>query len=123
MKGKIHRDSVWNKYDKHCGYCGKELKTIKEMQVDHITPKWMKAKNLETFNEVLSETNLMPSCRSCNHYKRGDTLEQFRHKMKTLHQRCCSHYIGKVELDFGVVSITPFDGVFFFEKFGGQDNE
>ena len=29
---------VWNKYNKHCAYCGKYLK-YEDMQVDHCIPK------------------------------------------------------------------------------------
>lgn len=109
---KINRASVYEKYSGHCGYCGKSIK-LKDMQVDHIEPK---CNGFKDYYKVYSEDNLMPSCRSCNHYKRGDNLEQFRSKMKTLHERVCSHYIGKVALDYGIVNITPFDGEFYFEK-------
>lgn len=110
---KIDRQMVYEKCGCKCGYCGKDLK-IKEMQVDHISPQWMAGcypnKDINDFS------NLMPTCRRCNHYKRGDTLEEFRRKMKTLHERVCSHYIGKVALDFGIVNITPFNGKFYFEQ-------
>ena len=38
MNKKI-REIVYQKYGGHCGYCGRELKTIRDMQVDHIEPK------------------------------------------------------------------------------------
>lgn len=109
---KIDRQKVYEKYGCKCGYCGRDLK-IKEMQVDHITPQCMRNNYLDT--DINDFINLMPTCRRCNHYKRGDNLEQFRRKMKTLHERVCSHYIGKVALDFGIVKITPFSGRFYFE--------
>lgn len=115
---KINREEIHKKYSGHCSYCGKEL-TLKEMQVDHMLPKWRlseKRATLELYEEIYSETNLMPACRRCNHYKRGDDLEGFRAKMKTLHERVCSHYIGKVALDYGIVKVEPFDGTFYFEK-------
>jgi hypothetical protein len=90
------------------------------MQVDHIKPKWLlednQYKNAVSFEEIHSYDNLMPTCRRCNHYKRGDSLEGYREKLKTLHERVCSHYIGKVALDYGIVKIEPFDGIFYFEK-------
>lgn len=111
---KIDRIKVYEKYDKHCGYCGK-LITLKDMQVDHILPLCVRGYTHldKDFND---DENLMPSCRRCNHYKRGDNLEQFRNKMKTLHERVVSHYIGKVALDYSIVTISPFDGKFYFEK-------
>lgn len=114
---KINRQEVLEKYGNKCGYCGKEL-NLKTMQVDHIEPKWnVNQSNFKTINEI---DNLMPTCRRCNHYKRGDNLKQFRNKMQTLHERVCSHYIGKVALDYGIVEIQPFDGKFFFERIGGE---
>lgn len=111
MKTKIDRSSVYSKYNGHCGYCGKAIE-FKDMQVDHISPQWS-AKD-ESVHHV---DNLMPSCRRCNHYKRGFDLEGFRKLMGTLHERVCSHYIGKVALDYGVVTLHPFDGLFYFEKY------
>lgn len=31
------RIAVWEKYNKHCAYCGKEIE-YKQMQIDHIEP-------------------------------------------------------------------------------------
>jgi len=112
---KINRLEVYNKFNQHCGYCGDNIRFIKDMQVDHITPKWM-FENGYKIGDMDNEYNLMPTCRTCNHYKRGDDLEQFRYKMKTLHERVCSHYIGKVALKFGIVTLNKFDGKFYFEK-------
>lgn len=107
-KLKIDRQQVYNKCNGHCAYCGKEIK-YKDMQVDHIWPQHLGGAD----NRI---TNLNPSCRRCNHYKRGETLHAFRITMSTLHTRVCSHYIGKVAIDYNIVSITPFDGKFYFEK-------
>lgn len=112
MGNKIDRGKIYEKYGGHCGYCGK-LITLKEMQVDHIEPK---CNGFRDYNKVYNEGNLMPTCRRCNHYKRGDNLEQFRFKMKSLHERVVSHYIGKVALDYDIVTLSPFDGIFYFEK-------
>ncbi len=114
------RQKVWLKYNKHCGYCGKVLE-YKDMQVDHITPK-------EIYNwKILGERfrmnsfdNLMPSCRSCNHYKRAEGLEGFRQLMKTLHERIQGLYIGKVAINYGIIEIKPFGGIFYFEMSGSE---
>ena len=112
---KVDRNRVYEKCNDHCGYCGKKLETIKDMQVDHIDPQW-RAVTKEQKDRINAFDNLMPSCRRCNHYKRSDNLEQFRRKMATLHNRVCDHYIGKVAIDFGMVDIRAFDGKFHFEK-------
>jgi len=63
-----------------------------------------------------SSENLMPSCRRCNHYKREQDLEGFRILMKTLHERLRSQYTIKVAINYGIVTIKPFGGKFFFEE-------
>ena len=103
------REKIWLKYNKHCAYCGKELE-YKEMQVDHIFPKRLHPKNVNNFD------NLNPSCRRCNHYKRCYLLEEFRELLKSLHVRVKKQYITKVAIDYGIVVLKPFDGVFHFEK-------
>ena len=37
MIGKELRKFVWNKYNGHCAYCGKEI-DMKQLRVDHINP-------------------------------------------------------------------------------------
>lgn len=117
MTVKEERIIIYNKYNGHCAYCGKEI-TFKQMQVDHMTPKYQKADPLYfgvTINIDCIE-NKMPSCRRCNHYKRASSVESFRASMVKLHQRIADHYINKVAVDFGMLTIKPFDGLFYFEK-------
>lgn len=104
---KINREQVHRKYGGHCAYCGQVI-TIKQMQVDHVWPKCLGG------NDDI--TNLAPSCRQCNHYKRADSLQGFRITMKTLHERIQKIYIHKVAVNFGMASIAPWDGLFYFEK-------
>ena len=101
------RDEVYLKYDKHCAYCGKEI-TIEKMQIDHIISKRLGGtNNLE---------NLNPSCRRCNYYKAGNTLEGFRKALLTLHERLLKVYIVRIAIDYGLLELKPFNGVFYFEK-------
>lgn len=106
------REQIFLFTDSHCGYCGEKFESIKEMQVDHILPV-VQQNLVDDINDI---QNLMPSCRSCNHYKRTFGLEGFRERMLTLHTRVCSHYIGKVALKYRIVELKPFNGAFFFEK-------
>ena len=112
---KINRQSVYSKYNQCCGYCGNELPNIKDMQVDHIVPKWKYTEGYVQ-GDMNEESNLMPTCRTCNHYKRGYSLEEFRKLMLTLHERVSSQYITKVAIRYGIVHISPFSGKFHFEK-------
>jgi hypothetical protein len=43
--------------------------------------------------------------------------------MKTLHERLGAIYILKVAVDFGLATIKPFDGLFYFEKIKEQDKQ
>lgn len=90
------------------------------MQVDHMKPQYYSkisplhgGASTEDINHI---DNLMPSCRRCNHYKRADDVEMFRRTMSTLHKRIENHYINKVAIDHGMMTIKPFDGTFYFEK-------
>ena len=127
---KANRLGVYKKYHGHCAYCGKRIR-LDEMQIDHIHPKalshfykslemiklhGLKGKNVDSFE------NLNPSCRRCNHYKRSLTLEEFRTDLLgNLHERVLNHYTVKVAVDYGIITIKPFNKVFYFERF--QDKE
>ena len=116
MKKSLRID-VYQKYNGHCAYCGKSIE-YEDMQVDHYYPK--RSSNyimvIHEIEDIDALSNLMPSCRRCNHYKRSYLPEDFRNLMKTLHERVEQNYIAKVAIDFGIVKIYPFDGVFYFEK-------
>ncbi len=100
------RKKVHDKYHGGCAYCGQYV-PYKDMQVDHVTPKCNGGTN--------DIDNLMPSCRSCNHYKRAYNLEQFRDAMQTIHKRVIQIYICKVAERYGIINVRPFDGRFYFE--------
>lgn len=110
------REKVFQKFDGHCAYCGKKME-YKQMQVDHYYPQ-CKARFYERRCkiDVHAEENLMPTCRRCNHYKRAASPGQFRKLMKTLHERLEQIYILNVAIDFGMATVKPFDGLFYFER-------
>ena len=121
---KIDRKAVYDKFNGHCAYCGNPIH-FEAFQVDHIVPKHLGHfyKSITMKNHVNGKgenvdslENLFPSCRRCNHYKRGETLQSFRVTMETLHKRIMDIYICKVAKDYGIISIKPFDGLFYFER-------
>jgi len=112
----INRLDVLNKYERHCAYCGKVI-TLKTMQVDHIIPK---SRSQHMNISVNDFSNLNPACKSCNYYKTSYTIEEFRHLIKTLHDRIVIPYINRVAIDYGVITVTPFDGIFYFEKYNKE---
>lgn len=118
------RELIWNKYEKHCAYCGKTIE-YKDMQVDHVFPQarkhWLESEKMRIIENIKDSDinhidNLMPSCRMCNHYKRAMSLEFYREQLKTLHERLIKPYINRVGIDYKVIQIKPFDGIFYFEK-------
>ena len=118
------RHIVYDKMNGHCAYCGCDLK-FKDMQVDHVVP-------LSGWSVQGSDTldNMLPACRSCNHYKGTYSLEHFRHAVEAMPfvlERDCVTYRNAVR--FGLVKPDPHPVAFYFEKIartelleGGTDN-
>lgn len=102
------REAVYKKMGGHCAYCGQEI-TLREMQIDHVIP--IKQSGLNTMD------NLLPACRSCNHYKDTMTVERFRamleRELEILEKNSVAY---RNAVRFGLVIPTPHKIVFFFEK-------
>lgn len=110
------REQIYQKFGGRCAYCGRAIEYA-GMQVDHYYPQCKATFYARRFKiDVHAETNLMPTCRRCNHYKRARTPRQFKDLMRTLHERLEAIYILKVAVDFGIATLQPFDGRFYFEK-------
>lgn len=112
---KEEREKIYNKYNGHCAYCGKKIE-YKEMQVDHIQPKFLADRGYISKEVIESEDNLAPACRRCNHYKRANSLETFRKYVSDIPKKLSNEYICKVGLDYGLVEFHPRRVEFFFEK-------
>lgn len=74
---KNERQTIYNKCDGHCAYCGKEI-IISEMQVDHVIPMEFYESYKAIGKDIDTIGNMLPACRSCNNYKSTLTLEKFR---------------------------------------------
>lgn len=108
---KAEREKVYRKYNGRCAYCGKEIEH-KDMQVDHFVP-------LEGYSQKGTNDfdNLMPSCRSCNHYKRANSLEGWRKMIESIPDKLeRDSYIYRVALDYGLVQANPHKVKFYFEE-------
>ncbi len=110
---KTKRIEVWNKYNKHCAYCGCEL-TYEEFNVDHIQSK-LHHEYYGLDNQDRMD-NLNPSCRQCNFYKSGGTIEQFRKNLSTLHERLNKLFIVRIAVKYGILEYKNHDDRFYFEK-------
>lgn len=108
---KSERMDIYNKTNGRCAYCGFELR-YEDMQVDHIVP-------LNGWSQKGSDTidNMLPACRSCNHYKSRSTLEGFRKMVEAMPDvlmRDSVTYRNAVR--FGLVTPSKHQVKFYFEQ-------
>ncbi len=106
------REAVYKKYDGHCAYCGREI-AYKDMQVDHFLP--LRAWGIEE-SGTDDISNLMPSCRMCNHYKRANSLEVFRRYIQEIPKKLRENYIYKIGVVYGNVVENERPILFYFER-------
>ena len=115
------RELVWNKYNKHCAYCGSKIE-LKDMQVDHIKPlargqppALRKMMGIEVGNDNIENYN--PSCRACNFRKGMLTIEEFREVivkgMDVLEKNFTYRLMRKYML---IAEVSPRKVEFFFER-------
>lgn len=109
------REQVYKKCNGHCAYCGCKLE-YKNMQVDHVVP-------LNGWSEQGEDTieNMLPACRSCNHYKSRSTLEGFRKMVESMPDtlmRDSNTYKNAVR--FGLVIPNKKSIQFYFETIDDQ---
>lgn len=104
---KAERTEIHNKYDGHCAYCGCEI-DISKMQVDHVKP--LRIGGTDTMD------NMMPACRSCNHYKATFDVEGFRNYLSGISHRLMRDSIPfQVGIRFGLIKHMKDDVTFYFE--------
>jgi len=127
---KMMRRLVYEKYNGHCAYCGKEI-DMKAMQVDHIIPMMYAEYGTKEHREAVQQMivdgrmdsidNLMPACRACNFYKSMNDLEHFRRRISDeLDRSCRSTFQTRLAMQYGMIKYEPWDGKFWFERFEGD---
>lgn len=112
LRTKIVRETVYNKCNGHCAYCGIDI-DIKTMQIDHIHPKVYGGSNYYY--------NLNPSCKYCNNYKCFYGISQLRKALNTMFNERLEYLFKsktkmQVAINFGIVKPQKWDGLFYFEK-------
>ncbi|WP_298023587.1 HNH endonuclease [uncultured Dysosmobacter sp.] len=114
------REAVYQKTGGRCAYCGQEI-TRQEMQLDHVKPVKL-YEELDGGAGLNDLENILPACRSCNHYKHTFTLEKFRaalERMPAVLERDSVTYRNAVR--FGLVQPTPHKVRFYFETMKAGD--
>lgn len=105
---KQERQTILQKTNWHCAYCGVEL-GFNGFQVDHVVPLRLGGKD--------EMENMLPACRSCNHYKRGNSLEGWRRMLEQMPEVLRrDSYIYRQAVKFGLVMPTPKKVKFYFEQ-------
>lgn len=101
------RREVYEMYDGHCAYCGKEI-DITEMQVDHV-----QSVKLGGADEI---ENYRPACHSCNFYKSTMSVEGLREQLSLIPGRLEKLLTFRLALAHGLVRITGKPVKFYFEE-------
>ncbi len=95
-----------------CGYCG--LGSAR-MQIDHVIP--IERAHLHRGLDPNDESNLMPSCFSCNNYKNVLCIESFRAHIQDCVRKAREHSMNfRFAERFGLVKVTGEKVVFHFER-------
>lgn len=106
------RELVFNKYNKHCAYCGCELE-YKDMQVDHINSYY-----INTYygkNDNIDISNLNPSCRMCNFYKSTMTIEKFREQLGLIVDRLNKDFTYRLAKKYKIIEEKEIKIKFYYE--------
>ncbi len=108
---KTERQQVYRKCNGHCAYCGSRLK-YEDMHIDHVIP-------LNGYTEQGTDmlSNMLPACRSCNHYKASQPLENFRRAIERMPEKLMRDSVTyKIAVRYGLVKPKRKKIVFYFEK-------
>lgn len=112
---KAERLLIYDKCNRRCAYCGCDIE-YKDMQVDHVKPL-----RVGGADEL---SNMLPACRSCNHYKATLGVEDFKKYIegipKRLNRDSIPYAVGK---RFGIVEENHKLIVFWFEELGIEVGE
>lgn len=102
------RRAVYNKTDGHCAYCGRKI-ILAQTQVDHVVP--LHLGGADTIE------NMLPACRSCNHYKGTLSLDRFRRCLENMPDVLDRDSVTyRIARRFGLVVSNPHPVKFYFER-------
>ena len=123
---KAKREAVYAKYGGHCAYCGRPI-AYKDMQVDHYIPQSLDfifaGGKYEGISSADDLQNLMPACRTCNHYKRAHSIEVFRDYIQEIPRKLRENYIYKIGVIYGNIIENEKPIKFYFEEVNTNGSE
>lgn len=102
------KNKLFNMFGGRCAYCGTKLKNMGAMQADHkVPPALGGADTME---------NLLPACKSCNHYKRTFDVEGFRKYLSGIPRRLVRDDVAfNAAVRYGLVKFMSDRVTFYFE--------
>lgn len=105
---KAERKIIYDRCAGHCAYCGCEIE-YENMQVDHVKPLRIGGED--------ELDNMLPACRSCNHYKSTLDVEGFRKYLEGIPNRLMRDSIPfQVAARFRIVRHMTNNVTFYFER-------
>jgi 5-methylcytosine-specific restriction endonuclease McrA len=99
----MNKEKIYEKLEGLCAYCGQRI-SLENMQVDQMMP------------ESMEFDNLMPCCSTCKDYKGNDNIEEFREKLKKMHEQIIAYNQG-IAMNYGIIKVWPYHGKFLFERY------
>jgi len=99
----MNKEKIYEKLEGLCAYCGQRI-SLENMQVDQMMP------------ESMEFDNLMPCCSTCKDYKENDNIEEFREKLKKMHEQIIAYNQG-IAMNYGIIKVWPYHGKFLFERY------
>lgn len=114
-----HKERISTRYYSNRGKKFTLKEAIKRLATDYQTGEIDKVEANAIkydYNKNNAIENLNPTCKGCNHYKGKWDLEFYRELMLKLHKKMEDEYLIKRALEYGIVEIKPWDGIFYFER-------
>lgn len=122
------RQRIWDKSGGKCWYCGCDLDPY-NWHKDHFLPRF-RNENKKRLDYLRlnggagtdAESNLVPSCPSCNLQKATYTIEEFRHHIQSQFRVIASRSTFKLAERYGIVTRHEKRVVFWFESEARDDS-
>ncbi len=123
---KQQRTKIYNKSKGKCWYCGTKLPK-KGWHADHFLPvgrimKYNRAKRKKVWTGKFrypkrdTMSNLVPSCPTCNFWKKSKSINTFRKSLQKLHQTVMNNANVRMAEKYGIVTRDKIKIIFWFEK-------
>ncbi len=114
---KKQRETVWQKSDGHCWYCGGDLPK-KGWHADHFEPVYRQGGELwKPGNDAIE--NIVPACAPCNLFKSVFSADDFKREIELQIERTRKQSVNfRTAERFGLIKINNNPVVFWYERQG-----